>query len=85
MDEFELGVFDDELFLAEMNNKPRLEPDWWLIALAQKDSTDAQWRKANEVYHEFLRFSFKNKGKTFEELINLFTVAKMQNRIAGKR
>ena len=81
MDDFELDVFEDELFLAEVNNLPRLEPDWWLIALGQKESTVQEWRKADEIYHEFLRFSFKNKGKSFEEQVKLFTVAKMQNRI----
>ena len=85
MDDFDFQVFEDELFLSEMNNKPRTEPDWWLIALGQKESTMKEWRKANEIYHEFLAFTFKNKGISFEEQVDLFTVAKMQNRLPAKR
>ena len=82
--EREMMIIELEQEWEEMEEdfkRARQSPDWWLIACGAKEATDKVYRKSLEVRASYLRFCKGIKDKTFFEMIDLFTAAKLQGAI----
>ena len=83
--ETQLFILEAQLEIEEFNKSEneRLSknPEWWNIAIGNQQASKEQYEKACEIRRQFLDFCRPNTGKSFDELVNLFTVAKMQNKI----
>lgn len=90
--DFQINMLDlDESItdgIRKIENDLNTRPEWWQIAIGHKQATDQEYERARIIYKEFLRFYKPDKGyysgKSFDEILGLFTVAKMQNRIQTK-
>ena len=86
MDDFdrEMTVIELEQEWQEMEEElkqARQPPDWWLIACGAKEAPDKIYRKSLEVRGTYLRFCQGMKDKTFFEMIDLFTQAKIEGKL----
>lgn len=85
MDDIEVYLMEmqqefDEI-MVEWDQEDRKKPSWWLIALGSEDAPRASYDASCKIYKSFKKFSFMHKGKDFFELIDLFTMATIQNRL----
>lgn len=57
------------------------KPDWIDIARGFKEAPEAVKVQAKEIHRQFLRFKPEKDVRSFEELVKLFTLAKINNKI----
>ena len=60
-------------------------PEWWQVSIGAKEATSEQYEAARVIYKQFIAFQKPvgeyYSGKSFEELLALFTQAKINNRL----
>jgi hypothetical protein len=61
--------------------EPSTSPDWFLIGLGLQEAPEAVYKKARGIYLQFVRFQATPFAETFEDVLEEFTLAKLQNRI----
>jgi len=74
----------DYLEVVEKKESEYKAPDWFLIGNGLEDADERTKFKAREILKEFIRFSSgvskPDNAKTFQELVEAFTLSKVQNK-----
>jgi len=83
MDEIEIEILSQEFneVLEEKNKELSSTPDWFLIGSGLKEAQPAVYNRAKLIYLQFLRFKATPFAENFEDVLQEFTAAKLQNRI----
>ena len=76
------------LQVMEEKAKEKPAPDWFLIGNGLKEADERTKFKAVEILKSFIRFSrgisTPGNEKTFEQLVELFTLSQARNNALGK-
>ena len=60
-------------------------PEWWQISIGSKEATTKDYEAARVIYKQFLNFYKPDNGfysgRSFTDILDLFTQAKLQNRL----
>lgn len=75
---------NDYLQVIEDKKKEAPAPDWFLIGNGLKEADERTKFKASEILKSFIKFSrgisTPGNEKTFEQLVELFTLAQARNK-----